>query len=351
VLNKDSDYMNINDILKFVVSHNASDLHLSSGVAPRVRIDNDLVYMDDFLAPLSDEKIRSILSTILPDKCKVSLDKKFDIDLSFEVAELNARFRVNVFHQERGLAVAMRYISLTPPTLSELGFSDVFYELCEIENGLIIVTGPTGSGKSTTLAAMIDYINDTRFSHIITIEDPIEYVHKCKKSLVQQRELNKHVNSFDEALHAALREDPDYILVGEMRDLETIRLALTAAETGHLVFASLHTNSAPDSIDRIIDVFPTFEKSLIRSMVANSLRAVVSQRLLKKIGGGRVSADEVMICSTAICNLIRENKTHQIYSAIQTGQGKGMHTLSSKVRELIEQGVIDEELYGNLVTD
>lgn len=333
-----------------MVSHNASDLHLSSGAAPRIRIDNDIRVIEGVRA-LDEAMIQSMISTILPEQYKADLLNRIDIDFGFAIIELSARFRINIFYQDRGISVAIRYISLVPPTLAELGLPKIFYELCEMHNGLIIVTGPTGSGKSTTLAAMIDYINSTQQCHILTIEDPIEYVHECKKCLVQQREVKKHTRSFDDALRASLREDPDYILVGEMRDLETIRLALTAAETGHLVFATLHTNSAADSIDRVVDVFPTFEKSLIRSMLSNSLQAVISQRLLKKIGGGRVAAEEIMICTTAIRNLIRENKTPQIYSAIQTGQGKGMRTLAHSVRELIKIGVIDEEKHRYLTAD
>ncbi len=336
------DGMNINELLQYMVLHHASDLHLSSGVVPRVRVDNDLKPIDG-VRTMDTQTIHSIVDAILPDAYKHEWTSKFDIDFSFELVDLNARFRVNIFRQERGISVAIRYISLTPPTLAELKLPKIFYDLCETRHGLILVTGPTGSGKSTTLAAMIDYINCTQSSHILTIEDPIEYVHECKKCLVQQREVRQHTRSFDDALRASLREDPDYILVGEMRDLETIRLALTAAETGHLVFATLHTNSAADSIDRIVDVFPTFEKSLIRSMVANSLQAVISQRLLKKLGGGRVIAEEILLCTTAIRNLIRENRTPQIYSAIQTGQSKGMQTLASSVKKLIQQNIISEE--------
>lgn len=334
--------MTIKEILEYAVSRNASDIHLSCGIAPSIRVDNDLEPIEGFSKPLNDADIREILNDILPEGYKSGLGNKFDIDLGFEDGNLNARFRTNIFHQERGLSVAMRYLALVPPALSELGVSQAFYDLCDTDNGLILVTGPTGSGKSTTLAAMIDHINSTQSSHILTIEDPIEYIHKCKKCLVQQREVSKHTGSFDDALRAALREDPDYILVGEMRDLETIRLALTAAETGHLVFATLHTNSAADCIDRIVDVFPTFEKTLIRSMVANSLRGVISQRLIKKIGGGRALAAEIMLCTNAIRCLIRENKTPQIYSAIQTGKAKGMKTLASSVQELIDKGIIDE---------
>lgn len=342
--------MDINELLQHMVAYRASDLHLSSGAPPRIRVDNDLKVVEG-ANQLDTSSIQKMLNIIMPEQYKNELASKFDIDFGFEKVELQARFRVNIFHQERGISVAIRYISLTPPTLAELNLPKIFYDISEMPNGLVLVTGPTGSGKSTTLAAMIDYINCTQFCHILTIEDPIEYIHKCKKCLVQQREVKQHTKNFDEALRAALREDPDYILVGEIRDLETIRLALTAAETGHLVFATLHTNSAADSIDRIVDVFPTFEKSLIRSMVANSLRAVISQRLLKKIGGGRVIAEEVLICTTAIRNLIRENKAPQIYSAIQTGQAKGMQTLSSSVKKLIQQGLVEEEEYRYLLID
>jgi twitching motility protein PilT len=344
--------MNIKEILKFAVEHNASDIHLSSGIPPKMRVDGDLEHIDRVDTPLSDEMIKAMLNNILPERYKKNfLEGNFDTDFSFEDKSLNARFRVNVFQQDRGLGVAMRYLSLEPPTLAKLNAPHVFYDLCDMENGLILVTGSTGSGKSTTLAAMIDYVNSIKADHILTIEDPIEYVHECKKCIVQQREIKKHAKSFNEALRAALREDPDYILVGEIRDLDTIRLALTAAETGHLVFATLHTNSAADSIDRIVDVFPTFEKALIRSMVANSLRAVISQRLLKKIGGGRVLAEEVMICTPAIRNLIRENKSQQIYSAIQTGTDKGMRTLAKSVQELINQRIISAETYSRLTSD
>jgi twitching motility protein PilT len=342
--------MDIDELLNYTVSHNASDLHLSSGVAPIVRIDEDLRPIEG--AGILDESIiKSMMLALLPEQYESVLADQLDIDLGLGSDELKARFRINIFHQNRGISVAIRYLPLTPPTLTELNLPNIFNELCETQNGLILVTGPTGSGKSTTLAAMIDFINRSKSSHVLTIEDPIEYIHECKKCLVQQREVKKHTNSFDNALRAALREDPDYILVGEMRDLETIRLALTAAETGHLVFATLHTNSAADSIDRIVDVFPTHEKSLIRAMLANSLKAVVAQRLLKKIGGGRVAADEVMLCNTAVRNLIRENKTAQIYSAIQTGKESGMRTLAQHVQELIDQELIDGEMYSQLTLD
>ena len=342
--------MDINELLEYTVSHNASDLHLSSGVVPRVRIDSELQPIAE-AAILDETTIKTMLEQLLPEQYKAVLDEQLDIDLGLGSKQLQARFRVNIFQQNRGISVAVRYLPLQPPTLAELNLPDIFHQLCAMQNGLVIITGPTGSGKSTTLAAMIEYINRVESGHILTIEDPIEYLHECKKCLVQQREVKTHIRSFDAALRAALREDPDYILVGEMRDLETIRLALTAAETGHLVFATLHTNSAADSIDRIADVLPTYEKSLIRAMLANSLRAVVAQRLLKKIGGGRLAAVELMICNNAIRNLIRENKIAQIYSTIQTGQEQGMQTLARSVQELIERGLIAEELYNYLVVD
>jgi twitching motility protein PilT len=339
--------MDINNLLNYMVSHKASDLHLSSGIAPIVRIDEDLIPVKG-ADTLDDSTIKSMVLSILPAQYKSTLEDQLDIDIGIGSDKLKARFRINIFHQHRGISVAIRYLSLKPPTLEELGLPIVFNRLCETPNGLILVTGPTGSGKSTTLAAMIDYINGEHPSHILTVEDPIEYIHTCKKCLVQQREVKKHTNNFNDALRAALREDPDYILVGEMRDLETIRLALTAAETGHLVFATLHTNSAADSVDRIVDVFPAHEKSIIRAMLANSLQAVVAQRLLKKIGGGRVAANEIMICNIAIRNLIRENKIAQIYSSIQTGSEEGMQTMAQAIRKLIEKDVVDRELYGHL---
>ncbi len=340
--------MHIEELLKTMISHGASDLHLSSGAQPRIRVDNDLIPMEN-REILDQEKIRAILLDIMPSIQREELNSKFDLDFTFERTTLNSRFRVNVFHQERGLSIAIRHIPINPPSLTSLGLPKIFINLCHLRHGLVLVTGPTGSGKSTTLAAMIDHINNSFAKHIITIEDPIEYIHQSKKALIQQRELKKHARSFDEALRAALREDPDYMLVGEMRDLETIRLALTAAETGHLVFATLHTNSTAETIDRIVDVFPTFEKSLIRSMLANALQAVVSQHLLRKIGGGRTVAQEVMVCTTAIRNLIRENKIHQIYSAIQTGKSSGMQTLANNVKELIAKNIIDANEHHHLI--
>jgi twitching motility protein PilT len=342
--------MHLEELLKIMILHHASDLHLSSGTPPIIRIDNELKLIEG--SPLLEERaIKEMLFTILPPKQVEEFDKKIDVDFSFEISQLSARFRANAFHQERGISIAIRHIPITPPSLANLGLPDILYNLCNLRHGLVLVTGPTGSGKSTTLAAMIDHINSTFAKHIITIEDPIEYLHQSKMALIQQREVKKHTGSFDKALRSALREDPDYMLVGEMRDLETMRLALTAAETGHLVFATLHTNSAAETIDRIVDVFPSSEKSLIRSMLANALKAVISQHLLRKIGDGRVVAQEIMICNTAIRNLIRENKIHQIYSAIQTGRASGMQTLASNVKELIEKNILDRDEYSHLLIE
>ncbi len=340
--------MNIETLLKEMVIRGASDLHLSSGIKPKIRVDNDLITIEN-VNTIDNQGLMEALEKITPEKKQENLRNRSDIDFSFEREDLKSRFRANIFHQERGLSIAIRHIPLQPPTLTQLHLPAIFEKLCAIKHGLIVISGPTGSGKSTTLAAMIDHINSHFSKHIITIEDPIEYIHQCKQSLIQQREIKKHANSFSDALRSSLREDPDYIMVGEIRDLETIRLALNAAETGHLVLASLHTNSAAESIDRMVDVFPTFEKSLIRSIVANSLQAVISQRLLKKIGGGRVAATEVMICTSAIRSLIRENKAHQIYSAIQTGKSNGMYTLSHSVRELINNQLIDNHEHIHLL--
>jgi twitching motility protein PilT len=251
-----------------------------------------------------------------------------------------ARFRVNAFNQKRGAAAVFRTIPSKVLTLEELKAPESFKDIVNVPRGLVLVTGPTGSGKSTTLAAMIDHLNDNRYEHILTIEDPIEFVHTSKKCLINQREVHKDTLGFSEALRSALREDPDIILVGEMRDLETIRLALTAAETGHLVFGTLHTTSAANTIDRIVDVFPAAEKDMVRSMLSESLRSVIAQTLLKKIGGGRIAAHEIMIGTPAIRNLIREAKIAQMYSAIQTGQAVGMQTLDQNLRELVKRGLI-----------
>jgi len=276
---------------------------------------------------------------IMNDKQRKDYEEFFETDFSFEILGV-ARFRVNAFNQKRGAAAVFRTIPSKVLTLEELQAPESFKDIVNVPRGLVLVTGPTGSGKSTTLAAMIDHLNDNRYEHILTIEDPIEFVHTSKKCLINQREVRKDTLGFSEALRSALREDPDIILVGEMRDLETIRLALTAAETGHLVFGTLHTTSAAKTIDRIVDVFPAAEKDMVRSMLSESLRSVIAQTLLKKIGGGRVAAHEIMIGTPAIRNLIREAKIAQMYSAIQTGQAVGMQTLDQNLRELVKRGLI-----------
>lgn len=340
----------IKELLHYTVANQASDLHLSTGMKPLVRIDDELQQVINSTV-LSENNIIEMLHTVLPESLFQELNKQLDFDLAIDVPGLNSRFRVNIFYQWRGISVAFRTIPLKVPTITDLGLPDIFYKLCNTQNGLILLTGPTGSGKSTTLAAMVDYINDNQQSHILTIEDPIEYLHNSKRCLVQQREVKKHTFSFETALRAALREDPDYILVGEMRDLETVRLALTAAETGHLVLATLHTKSAAESVDRIVDVFPSSEKNVIRSMLANSLQAVISQVLIKKIGGGRIVAQEVLLCTPAVRSMIRENKLPQIYSAIQTGQEKGMQTMGQSIQRLLDNNIIDSDLGRDLINN
>ncbi|MEX2333719.1 MAG: type IV pilus twitching motility protein PilT, partial [Pseudohongiella sp.] len=286
--------------------------------------------------------VHALIYEIMTDKQRKDFEEFFETDFSFEMPGL-ARFRVNAFNQNRGAAAVFRTIPAEVMTMEQLAMGKVFEQIASFPRGLVVVTGPTGSGKSTTLAAMMDYINDTRYEHILTIEDPIEFVHKSKKCLVNQREVHRDTKSFNEALRSALREDPDIILVGELRDLETIRLALTAAETGHLVFATLHTTSAAKTIDRMIDVFPAGEKSMVRSMLSESLQAVVSQALLKKVGGGRVAAFEIMMGTPAIRNLIREDKVAQMYSAIQTGSNTGMRTLDQHLKELVQAGMVSKD--------
>jgi len=327
--------MDITELLAFSVKHNASDLHLSAGVPPMIRVDGEVRKVN--IPALEHKEVHSLIYDIMNDKQRKDFEEELEIDFSFEIPEL-ARFRVNAFNQNRGAGAVFRTIPNKVLSLGELAAPDIFRKISEYPRGLVLVTGPTGSGKSTTLAAMIDYINENRHEHILTIEDPIEFVHQTKKSLVNQREVYKDTLSFDAALRSALREDPDVILVGELRDLETIRLALTAAETGHLVFGTLHTTSAAKTIDRVIDVFPAEEKSMVRSMLSESLRAVISQTLLKKNGGGRVAAHEIMIGVPAIRNLIREDKVAQMYSVIQTGMVHGMQTLDQCLRNLVSNG-------------
>ena len=329
--------MDIAELLAFGVKNDASDLHLSAGLPPMIRVDGDIRRIN--VPALEHKQVHSLIYDIMNDKQRKDYEEFYETDFSFEIPGL-ARFRVNAFNHNRGAGGVFRTIPSRIMTLEDLGCPAVFKEISDVPRGIVLVTGPTGSGKSTTLAAMIDYKNDNEFGHILTVEDPIEFVHESKKCLVNQREVHRDTLGFNEALRSALREDPDIILVGEMRDLETIRLALSAAETGHLVFGTLHTSSAAKTIDRIIDVFPAAEKDMVRSMLSESLRAVIAQTLIKKIGGGRIAAHEIMIGTPAIRNLIRENKIAQMYSAIQTGQGIGMQTLDQCLKELVAQGKI-----------
>ncbi len=329
--------MDIADLLAFSVKNNASDLHLSAGLPPMIRVDGDVRRIN--LPALEHKQVHELIYDIMNDKQRRDYEEFLENDFSFELPGL-ARFRVNAFNQNRGAGAVFRTIPSKVLTLEQLDCPQVFRDISDNPRGLVLVTGPTGSGKSTTLAAMVDYKNSNYHEHILTIEDPIEFVHESKKSLVNQREVHKDTHGFAEALRSALREDPDTILVGELRDLETIRLALTAAETGHLVFGTLHTSSAAKTIDRIIDVFPAGEKSMVRSMLSESLRAVISQTLLKKSGGGRIAAHEIMIGTAAIRNLIREDKVAQMYSSIQTGQSLGMQTLDQCLQGLVRQGLV-----------
>ncbi len=329
--------MDITELLTFSVQNKSSDLHLSAGLPPMIRVNGDMRRID--LPAMDHRTVHTLVYEIMNDKQRKDYEEFLETDFSFEIPGL-ARFRVNAFNQKRGAAAVLRTIPSKVLSLEEINAPKLFRDIVEVSRGLILVTGPTGSGKSTTLAAMIDYLNDTRYEHILTIEDPIEFVHLSKKCLINQREVHRDTLGFAEALRSALREDPDIILVGEMRDLETIRLAMTAAETGHLVFGTLHTTSAAKTVNRIIDVFPAAEKDMVRSMLSESLRAVVAQTLLKKVGDGRVAAHEIMIGSPAIRNLIREDKVAQMYSAIQTGQAFGMQTLDQNLADLLKQGLI-----------
>lgn len=332
--------MDITELLAFGIKNNASDLHLSAGMPPMIRVDGDMRRLD--VPALEHKEVHALVYDIMNDKQRKNYEEYFETDFSFDIPGM-ARFRVNVFTQDRGAGAVFRVIPAKVITLEELNAPSIFKDIADNPRGIVLVTGPTGSGKSTTLAAMIDYVNTNRSDHIITIEDPIEFVHKSKKSLINQREVHRDTLGFSEALRSALREDPDVILVGEMRDLETIRLALTAAETGHLVFGTLHTSSAAKTIDRIVDVFPGEEKDMVRAMLSESLRAVISQTLLKKNLGGRIAAHEIMICTPAIRNLIREAKVAQMYSTIQTGRAVGMQTLDQCLQELVQKDHINRK--------
>ncbi len=332
--------MDITELLAFGVKNGASDLHLSAGMPPMIRVDGDVRRIN--VPPMDHSTVHGLIYDIMNDKQRKDFEEYLETDFSFEIKGL-ARFRVNAFNQNRGAGAVLRTIPSKILTLEELNCPAIFKEISDTPRGLALVTGPTGSGKSTTLAGMINYINENHHGHILTLEDPIEFVHEPKKCLINQREIHRDTLGFNEALRSALREDPDVILVGEMRDLETIRLALEAAETGHMVFGTLHTSSAAKTIDRIVDVFPAAEKDMVRSMLSESLRAVISQTLLKKIGGGRVAAHEIMIGMPAIRNLIRENKIAQMYSAIQTGQQYGMQTLDQNLQVLVEKGLVSKQ--------
>jgi twitching motility protein PilT len=332
--------MDIGELLAFSVKNGASDLHLSAGLPPMIRVDGDVRRIN--VPAMQHKDVHGLVYDIMNDKQRKDYEEFLECDFSFEIPGL-ARFRVNAFNQNRGAGAVFRTIPSEILSLEDLKAPKIFKDISDYPRGVVLVTGPTGSGKSTTLAGMVNHINETEYGHILTVEDPIEFVHTSKKCLINQREVHRDTHGFNEALRSALREDPDVILVGEMRDLETIRLALTAAETGHLVFGTLHTSSAAKTIDRVVDVFPAAEKDMIRAMLSESLRAVISQTLLKKIGGGRVAAHEIMIGTPAIRNLIRENKIAQMYSAIQTGAQFGMQTLDQNLQELVKKNVITRQ--------
>lgn len=333
--------MDITELLAFSVQQGASDLHLSAGLPPMIRVDGDIRRVN--VPPQDHAEVQALIYDIMNDRQRKDFEEFLETDFSFEVPNI-ARFRVNAFNQNRGAGAVFRTIPSEVLTMEALGMGQVFRDISLLPRGLVLVTGPTGSGKSTTLAAMVDFVNDNRYDHILTIEDPIEFVHESKRCLVNQREVHRDTLGFSEALRSALREDPDIILVGEMRDLETIRLALTAAETGHLVFGTLHTTSAAKTIDRIIDVFPADEKAMVRSMLSESLQAVISQTLLKRKSGGRVAAHEIMRGTSAIRNLIREDKVAQMYSAIQTGQAVGMQTMDQSLQSLVDKRIVSVEV-------
>jgi twitching motility protein PilT len=331
----------IHKLLKHIIASHASDLHISAGSPLMMRIYGSMKKLDE--KPISKETTQNLIYQIFTKPQIAAVEKDHEIDFSLEIPNIG-RFRVNVFHQRQGLGATLRTIPEKIPTMEEIGLPKVIKELIGLDYGLILVTGPTGSGKTTTLAAMIDYINSTKHGHIITIEDPIEFIHHSKKCIVNQREIGSSTHSFANALRSALREDPDYVLVGEMRDLETISLALTAAETGHLVFATLHTSSAPKTITRVIDVFPTSQQSQVRIQLSESFQGIIAQRLYPiKDESGRIAAFEILIATQAVRNLIREQKIYQIESVIQTGRQLGMQNLEQAKRKLVSEGKLSPD--------
>ncbi|MCK4945012.1 MAG: type IV pilus twitching motility protein PilT [Alphaproteobacteria bacterium] len=343
--------MDIAELLKFTIDNKASDLHLSGNNQPIVRIDGELQRIKtDTTGTLNADQIRSMLFSVMSEEQRTVYERDLELDFAISFGE-DARFRVNAFMNRAGSAAVFRVIPTKIPTMEQLSLPPVATRLAELEKGLVLLTGPTGSGKSTTLAAMINHINKTSSVHILTVEDPVEFFHQSKKALINHREVGNDTKSFAAALKSALREDPDVILVGEMRDYETISLALTAAETGHLVFGTLHSNTAAKTIDRIIDVFPAAEKEMVRAMLSSSIQGVISQVLLPKIGGGRIAAHEVMVGTSAVRNLIRENQLAQVYSMIQTGSRFGMQTIEDSVNDLAAAGLISPETASNVLKD
>ena len=340
--------MDLSELLAFAVKNGASDIHISAGLPPLIRIDGEIRRIK--VDPLTSNVVHDMIYDIMLDSQRKEFEERLEADFAFEIANV-ARFRFNAFNQGRGPAAAFRTIPTKVLSLEDINAPPIFRALSEKHRGLVLVTGPTGSGKSTTLAAMVDYVNHTKKGHILTIEDPIEFVHQGHSCLVNQREVGRHTQSFNNALRSALREDPDVVLVGEMRDVETISLALTAAETGHLVFGTLHTSSAAKTIDRIIDVFPAGEKEMVRAMLSESLEGVIAQRLLKKPEGGRVAAYEIMIGTPAIRNLIREAKVPQIYGMIQTGRDAGMVTMDQSLDDLVSRNLVTRETARTLAVD